>query len=424
MTVALPERMYRLFGKDLFTVLVERLIVHTHPWVQAVALRILRDYLYRYVEPRCGYLQEGLPDETAAEDPAFTSDLPYFFFRRGREGVRGGDQRGGGGGGSSSSRGDPPEAAMAVLQQFSALLKRLLIRVEASDVSRERYAAHEAIRHPSRSDALKVMVYASKATAALSLHLLHHAEGKSRGRNGHHRAKEADVVRGFIQHQYAQLHRQMHTTVAPILRQRSVVNYLVRSATMVQFFGGYLAVLPSHEEASPPNPDGSDPVGWLLREGMGVLTFVRDTVTPLLRVSLKAGEVSHTLASFAHQAAEVVQQQLELRREGLCGGAAKASPQPRPTSSPSTPLDHPLEKRQKRRRVEAENEKDIVEAEDNEEESEEALSTLNGVLATLATSMASIRETRKTGLLVKDAKKVLKRNTRAMLAERKRKRKG
>lgn len=370
MLLALPERFYLQFGEALLRDLMDRLMRHTHPWVRAVALRILRHFCYNYVEPHCRFLQDGhVEAETASGSEP--SQLPLVLLP-----------------GQRDSR-TWYTAAQAVFSDYMALLKRLLTQVGLSDVSDEKYTAHQAMEDPARAECLKLMVYVSKALTHIALDMLHCCPKQARS---------------FLRPAFIPLTHHLHSVAQPAIKQNSVVNYMVRCATLIQFSGGFVSVLPT--VSSSESAEHRTHVQWLLQEGMQVPALLQDTVVPLLCLGLNASQLSQRLAHFAHQAATLVEQQVEERRECFRSSvAASVGSKRRREADPEEWNTTPLPTKAKG---------DAAYTASPDVCCRASTLVVSEVLATLNTILAKGREVRQDKRIAKDTNKVLKRNRREM----------
>ncbi|AYU82865.1 hypothetical protein LdCL_350011500 [Leishmania donovani] len=404
MLTALPHELYPLLAPRLLPHITEVLILHTHPWVRAVAMRVLRHYLYTYVERHCYYLQEDAWQESACgQADSGTTD-----------------------GDTTASKGDgdvaallfvteatsvPSKAAVAqalqTLQAFSSLLKRLLGIVSTSDVAMEVYNAHRAIANPVRSELLKVAIYVLRAQVQLALFALTRAA--TTGRHRYHRD-----VQQRVRTVYTSLQHQLFSLTSPVVQQESLVNYMVRSTTLLQLFGGWASVLP--REVATNVSDGAEPnleysvhnaqVRWLAQTQLCPATLLRECVVPLLGLGLRAKPISEKISLIAFQVAGVVVQQLEERRQEL------ATPVRANASTAKKDDEAPLGKKRSRSAA-------AVAAANDGDEADAAAGRvpLDEVLVTLKTQLASIHEARRDQQVTQNTKKALKRSHRQMERE-------
>ncbi|RNF26802.1 uncharacterized protein Tco025E_00958 [Trypanosoma conorhini] len=315
--------------------LVGRLVLHAHPWIQSVALRLLRMYCHDAVERRCGYLREA--DWVAAGRLAAA---------RRKQPARGTQRQDDDGSGSgripyvvcfhdSLGRPDTVQRALEALDELAAALRALLQCIARSDVPNEKYSAHRAMQQPSRSDAVSLALYLSRAMAVVSVVLLNVAALRAG-------AAAAAAVQDAIAHHFTSLRHQLHALVRPVIKHGSVANVMVRTASVVQYFGGFLAALPtdtaaaeagdahggalaSRAAASSHGPT-TQSLRWLAVHAIG-LRFVRDTIVPTLTVAMRCGERSEKLSALATQAAAMLREQLEKHRTHF-GGEVEAPPPP------------------------------------------------------------------------------------------------
>ncbi|CAG9582418.1 conserved hypothetical protein [Leishmania major strain Friedlin] len=404
MLTALPHELYPLLAPRLLPRITEVLILHTHPWVRAVAMRLLRHYLYTYVERHCHYLQEDAWQESACQqadsgttdDDAMTSkgggDVAALLF-------------------VTEAASTPSKAAVAktlqTLQAFSSLLKRLLGIVSASDVAMEMYNAHRAIANPVRSELLKVAIYVLRAQVQLALFALTRAAAT--GRHRYHRD-----VQQRVRTVYTSLQHQICSLTSPVVQQESLVNYMVRSTTLMQLFGGWASVLP-HEVAVNAS-DGAEPnpaysvhnaqVRWLTQTQLCPAALLRECVVPLLGLGLRAKSISEKISLIAFQVTGVVVQQLEERRHELAA--------PLRANASMAKKDDEARLGKKRSRSAA-----AVAAADDGDEADVATGRvpLDEVLVALKTQLASIHEARRDQQVTQNTKKALKRSRRQMERE-------
>ncbi|RNF20173.1 hypothetical protein TcG_03864 [Trypanosoma cruzi] len=334
--------------------LAGRLVLHSHPWIQSVALRLLRMYCHDGVERRCGYLR-GI-DWVAAGYLVVTSKKNHKKGKR-RKSSMGGNvhatQRASSPVVSQSHEDDnddkddgcippyvvyfheslgPPDTvhrALNVLDQMTAAMRTLLQFIALSDVPNEKYNAHRAMQQPSRTDAVNVALYISRAMFVVSMVLLKVAVFCA--------GSEMSYVQDIIAQHFISLRHQLHSLVKPLIKNGGVANVMVRTTSLVQYFGGFLAALPTYAEADntingrkeEEGDDRNEPdvkvtsreasgatgpvkraVCWLARNAVG-LRFVRDTIVPTLTVAMHCGERSEKLSSLAAQASTMVREQLE-----------------------------------------------------------------------------------------------------------------
>ncbi|GET92575.1 hypothetical protein, conserved [Leishmania tarentolae] len=406
MLTALPHELYPLLAPRLLPHITEVLILHTHPWVRAVAMRVLRHYLYTYVEHHCHYLQEDAWQELASQQAH--SDTPVENARTSK---------------GCSDVGAlvfvakvasvPSKTAVAealqILQAFSSLLKRLLGIVSTSDVAMEVYNAHRAIANPVRSELLKVSIYVLRAQVQLALFAMTRAAAT--GRYRYHRD-----VQQRVRTVYTSLQHQLCSLTSPVVQQQSLVNYMVRSTTLLQLFGGWASVLP-HEVADNAS-DGAEPnpacsihnaqVRWLTQTQLCPTALLRECVVPLLGLGLRAKPISEKISLIAFQVAGVVVQQLEERRHELI------APVQVNESAAKEDSGTPLGKKRSR---------SVATATGDDDGEEDAVSggvALDEVLVALKTQIANIHEARRDQQVTQNTKKALKRSRRQMeLEERK-----
>ncbi|CBZ30618.1 conserved hypothetical protein [Leishmania mexicana MHOM/GT/2001/U1103] len=404
MLTALPHELYPLLASRLLPHITEVLILHTHPWVRAVAMRVLRHYLYTYVERHCHYLQEDAWQESACQqadsdptdDDATASkscgDVAALLF-------------------VTEAASMPSKAAVAralqTLHAFSSLLKRLLGIVSTSDVAMEMYNAHSAIANPFRSELLKVAIYVLRAQVQLALFALTRAAAT--GRHRYHRD-----VQQRVHTVYTSLQHQLCSLTSPVVQQESLVNYMVRSTTLLQLFGGWASVLP-HEVTANASDDAepnlaysvhNTQVRWLTQTQLCSAALLRECVVPLLGLGLRAKPISEKISLIAFQVTGVVVQQLEGHRHEL------AAPVRADASVAKEDDEAPLGKKRSRSAA-------AVAAADDSDEADAATARvpLDKVLVTLKTQLASIHEARRDQQVTQNTKKALKRSRRQMERE-------
>ncbi|KAG5491942.1 hypothetical protein GH5_00837 [Leishmania sp. Ghana 2012 LV757] len=405
MLTAIPHELYPLLALRLLPHITEVLILHTHPWVRAVAMRVLRHYLYTYVEHYCHYLQEDVWQELACGHAnSGMSDYDHDTARKSCDDVA-----------SlvfvTRVAGIPSKTAVAhalqTLQALSSLLKRLLGLVSTSDVAMEAYNAHRAITNPLRGELLKVAIFVLRAQAQLALFALTRAAAT--GGHRYHRD-----VQQRVHTVYTSLLHQLSSLTSPVVQQESLVNYMVRSTTLLQLFGGWMSVLP-HEMAVSAG-DGAEPrltdnihnaqVRWLMQTLLCPASLLRECVVPLLRLGLRSKPISEKISLIAFQVTGVVEQQLEERRHEL------TAPVGLTTFTEKREDKAPLGKKRSRSSM----------AVDHGDEADAATGRvpLEEVLLTLKTELASIHEARRDQQVTQNAKRALKRSRRLMeLEERK-----
>ncbi|KAG5492486.1 hypothetical protein JKF63_01064 [Porcisia hertigi] len=408
MLTALPHELYPLLAPRLLPHIADVLIVHTHPWVRAVAMRVLRHYLYTYVEHHCHYLQEDVwqalafqgarsdtADDIAAASQGGSGDASLMFVMQEP---------------TLHSKAAARLQALQILQSLSSLLKRILGLVSTSDVAMETYNAHRAISNPARSELLKIAVYVLQAQTQLALFALTRAAAIER--HSHYRS---------VQHRvctlYSSLQHQLRSLTSPVVQQGSLVNYMVRSTTLLQLFGGWMSVLPHEASDIAAESTKQDAVSdiynaqvrWLTQTQLCPAALLRECVVPLLGLGLRAKPISDKISLIAFQVAGVVEQQLEERRQELTapirarasmenedGEAPRGKKRPRPATVASAVDD------------------------DNEADAATDCLPLDEVLMTLKTQLASIHDARREQQIMQNTRKALKRSRRQMeLEERK-----
>ncbi|KAK7194686.1 hypothetical protein NESM_000387700 [Novymonas esmeraldas] len=409
MLAAVPHELYPLLAPRLLPHITEVLLLHTHPWVRAVAMRVLRHYLYTYVERRCRYLQEDVWQALACQHagPDATDD--------GASAGQGGDAGDAlpftsavaTASDTAASMTAAVAGAMQTLHAFAALLKRLLGLVSTSDVAMETYNAHRAIADPARGELLKVAVYVLRAQNHLAVFALTRAAAAA-ARPRYHRDIQQRVGAVFTAVQH-----QLHSLSAPVVQQGSLVNYMVRSTTLLQLLGGWVSVLPhetTRDEDEEPHPEDDSynaQVRWLTQTQLCPAALLRGCVLPLLGLGLRAKPISEKISLIALQVSGVVEQQLEGRRREL------TAPMPERDGALSNGAGGATRRGQKRQRSAAQ---------DGSEEASAAADCvpLDEVLLALKTQLASIHDARRDMQVVQSTKKVLKRSRRQMeLEERK-----
>ncbi|SCU71002.1 uncharacterized protein TEOVI_000258200 [Trypanosoma equiperdum] len=332
------------FAKPLVLYLSGRLILHTHPWVRGVALRLLGMYCTNGVETRCSYLVDDgwvgahlvtsavevlgskrrrsekdtsqkptrrSRNSAVAIQPSSTASgdtLPYMVVFRGTGPI------------------DNTDRAEEVLNEISASLRLLLLNFAQSDVSNEKYAAHRAIARSSRTDAVRLALYLIRSLAAVSMALLVNATANESEEGLLH-------VREVVTRHFVALRRQFNSIAAPAISNGSVTNVMVRTASLVQCFGGLVAAMPcvngnGRKTSRGDNKSASETLGdvnegervdvgsvarWLLCNAIN-LEFIQQTVAPTVAVAMRCGRRSEKLSTLATQVAYVLREQLEARR--------------------------------------------------------------------------------------------------------------
>lgn len=282
-TATAPSRIYPKIAAELMPIILERRLVHPHGWVKGVACRILNHYCYSFVDAHNHYLLDSIPSTPEhACDEEKSSHLPLILYHL--------------------------DDSSDLMGQMMAALKRLLTVVEQSDVGEEKHHANLAIDHASRAELLRSVIFALKGLQQSCLALLVSSNLSPSAKNA-------------VQSHYTSLTRLIKSIAAPVLRQGSVVNYVVRCASLVQIFGGYAGVLPRGA--------GDDELynrasRWLVESGSGVLSLMHTIASPLLQMGIAASVLSHRLSNIAYQSSKVIQHQLEERR-ALWGGSEKKS---------------------------------------------------------------------------------------------------
>lgn len=400
MLTALPHELYPLLAPRLLPHLTEVLLLHSHPWVRAVAMRVLRHYLYSFVEAQCHYLQEDVWHQLACaaataeatESSGAESALPFIA----PAAVQSAEP--------SASSHSPKAAvseALQTLQHFATLLKRLLGLVSSSDVAMETYNAHRAIADPARAELLKVAVYVLRAQIQLAVLALTRAATANRPRHYRDVQQRVGAVYAALQHQLASL-------AAPVVQQGSLVNYMVRSATLLQLLGGWMSVLPHAATDDAAGTDGLNAqVRWLSQTQLCPAALLRNTVVPLLGLGLRAKPISEKISLIAYQVAGVVEQQLAERRHELTGPCLAAA---------AGASERDAARGKKRARVSAAGDDVDGTAADDAAGSV----PLDEVLVLLKTQLANVHDARRDQQVVQSTKKAMKRNRRQMELEEKR----
>ncbi|EKF32307.1 hypothetical protein MOQ_003845 [Trypanosoma cruzi marinkellei] len=410
-----------------------RLVLHSHPWIQSVALRLLRMYCHDGVERRCGYLR-GI-DWVAAGHLVVTSKKNHKKGKKGKSGVGGNvhsTQRASSPVVSHSQADkddkddgcipyvvcfheslDPPDTvyrALNVLDEMAAAMRTLLQFIALSDVPNEKYNAHRAMQQPSRTDAVNVALYISRAMFVVSMVLLKVAVFDA--------GSGMSYVQDIIAQHFTSLRHQLHSLVKPVIKHGGVANVMVRTTSLVQYFGGFLAALPTDVEADDTinrrkeeedggrnEPDGkvtfreasgatdlvTRAVCWLARNAVG-LHFVRDTIIPTLSVAMRCGDRSEKLSALAIQASTMVREQLE-RHHAHFGGDFKETTTTTTTKIIKTKRKR-LEKNKMRRDETNALGKETAETSTTDDVDGDAL-TVDDVLFTLTAAMTAVRTARK-----------------------------
>ncbi|KAG8345856.1 hypothetical protein TRVL_03315 [Trypanosoma vivax] len=310
--------------RPLVLFLSDRLILHTHPWVQSASLRLLRMYCVKSVEPKCLYQRDDNWDEVGLINnmketaevkgqplpvPPHAVDgdefLPYVVAFR---------------------QGSPPDTvsrAMMAVGEISGTLRRLLMFIARSDVSNEKYSAHRAIQHPSRADAVGLALYLTRAMAAVCMALL--VTSASLRLSEHQDA----TVRSLISRSFAAVRRQISDLMLSAITHKSVSNVMVRTASLIQYFGGLLVAIPSvrteaesnkskrstvQKESKQPSSHAAVEARWLLGNAIG-LPFLHHTVVPSVVVAMQCGRRSETISAMGVRTSVMLREQMEARRE-------------------------------------------------------------------------------------------------------------
>ncbi|RNF02832.1 hypothetical protein TraAM80_06125 [Trypanosoma rangeli] len=345
-------------ARRVVSCLADRLVLHVHPWIQSVALRLLRMYCHDVVELRCGYLRatdwvaEGRLVAVSRKNSASPSQK-----KRNGEGERAkvklqtatlqtpmfAQSQDDSDNGSTpyvvclhDSLGQPDtvQRALEVLDEMATAMRALLQCIALSDVPNEKYSAHRAMQQPSRTDVVSLALYFSRAMMLVSVVLLNMAVSRA--------GAGASSVQDTIAQHFASLRHQLHALVRPVIKHGSVANVMVRTASLVQYFGGFLAALPTDTKAEDANctaaaeeageqetnaHDGTlasreaavahrpmtQALCWLAGHAIG-LRFVRDTIVPTLTVATRCGDRSEKLSVMATQALTMLREQLETHR--------------------------------------------------------------------------------------------------------------
>ncbi|KAL7710622.1 Down-regulated in metastasis/Domain of unknown function (DUF6700) [Lotmaria passim] len=416
MLTALPDELYPLLAPRLLPHITETLMVHTHPWVRAAATRILRHYLYTFVESRCHYLQEEVwqqrtiqRDDATAQNAAITvavdddgSALLYMFD-------------------AAPSSSSTVAEALKTLQILAGLLKRVLGLVSTSDVAMETYNAHRAIADPVRGELLKIAVYVLRALASLSLFALTQAclaAAVAPSSHTQRRLRAYKDVQKRVRTTYVALQHQLRSLIIPVVQQNSLVNYMVRSATLLQLLGGWISVLPrevtsaaeKEEEEAEARGEAAlrnnynAQVRWVSQQLLCPTTMLQQCALPLLALGLRAKPISEKISLIAYQVTTVVEQQLEERRHELTTPVST-------TQTSAGDAEPTVGKKRKR---------DEEQHGATELDAEESYGIpLDDVLVSLKTQLGNIHDARREQQVVQNTKRALKRNRRQIKLESK-----
>ncbi|ESL10053.1 hypothetical protein TRSC58_02219 [Trypanosoma rangeli SC58] len=422
-------------ARHVVSCLAGRLVLHVHPWIQSVALRLLRMYCHDMVELRCGYMRatdwvaEGrlvavsrknsespsqkkrnslggraqaklqaasLQTSTSAQsqDDSDNGSTPYVVCLH-----------------DSLGRPDTVQRALGVLDEMATAMRALLQCIALSDVPNERYSAHRAMQQPSRTDTVSLALYFSRAMMLVSVVLLNVAVFRA--------GAGASSVQDTIAQHFASLRHQLHALVKPVIKHGSVANMMVRTASLVQYFGGFLAALPTNtkaedakctaaaEEAGEQETNAHDgtlasreaavahhpmtqALCWLAGHAIG-LRFVRDTIVPTLTVATRCGDRSEKLSAMATQAFTMLREQLETHRTHF--DAEIKAPLPPPAAAMKRTR---LEKNGRReKKAEVQGKQAAPTADDAEDDVGDGAPTVDDVLFALTAETTAVRTMRK-----------------------------
>lgn len=262
--LAAPRRLYPTVAPELIPLLAGTLISHPHAWNRHASVRILNHYLYEHVEAASKYFEESDVLSTDGDGDA-TAGMPYMY---------------------------APRCGRQLLHSLSVLLRRLITNVAESDIANEKHDANSAIDKNTRTELLKLMMYVVKAAQQCGVRLL----------------KEENSVasaKDCVHHEFNRIHRHIEGVAAPVLKHHSVTNYVVRSATLAQFFSGYVGNLPRGDDTA---------ARYLVNDGAKVLSLMSSTAIPLIKLASHAAVQSQRLASIGAHALRTIQEELESRR--------------------------------------------------------------------------------------------------------------
>lgn len=267
------------------------------------------------------------------------------------------------------------------------------------------------MEQPSRADAVSVALYLTRAMLVVSVVLLYVAVFRA-GAGGSH-------VQDAIARHFTSIRHHLHALATPAIKHDSVVNVMVRSASLVQYFGGLLAALPNvtpagggQEEIQAGDKEEGDgdkndhdvvstgafssaeaAVCWLARNAIG-LEFIQKTMVPTLVVAMHSEECSEKLSALAGQASVMLREQLSAHRPHFAGATTTTT-----TTTKRVRLESG-EPRQQRRRGDGADERPCK-------------LTVDDVLFALTTETTAVRNTRKEKITRREATKSLRKRSRA-----------
>ncbi|KEG07498.1 hypothetical protein DQ04_09621010 [Trypanosoma grayi] len=279
---------------------------------------------------------------------------------------------------------DTTARAAAALEEIATALRSLLQFVELSDVPNERYAAHRAMQQPARADAVGVALYLTRAMVAVSVVLMLVASRTAGG--------VVQVQENIIAPHFASLCRQMHAIATPVIKHSSVANVMVRTTSLVQYFGGLLATLPTDIDSSNAETAAAaaaEGVRWIANRAIG-LSFVRHTMVPTITVAMRSNSRSEKLSALATQASTMLREQLEGLRVCFAdddGAAVVAAERKRPH----------LEKKKRQQK----------------EEGGGADVTVDDVLFALTAEVTAVQSTRKDAATKRETLKIIRKRSRS-----------
>ncbi|EPY34938.1 hypothetical protein AGDE_07698 [Angomonas deanei] len=370
---AVPFVIYPLVAETLIPHLAHVLSGHAHRWVRGAAWRLLTHYFYTVVEEHMSILSEEvspIAEEEGEESAA--NHLPYCVVCTGEST-------------------EVKDKMIKVFTQYASLTRSLLDRVAASDVKNEKYMAHEMMQDKGRTSLIKLMLFTTRATTRVALDMLTHLPA------------DQEEVHAVIEKQFSTYDKQLAAVTGPVVKRGSVKGFMVRCATLCQYLGGAVSLLPRKEEDS--DEAYLEKVTYLYGPtAMNLLPQLQKVILPFLFAVLHSAtaEVSERLHGYAMNTIQLIERQIEERQAQLDQVPATTekdvSPNSKKRKRPAETETAPAKRLKSDKGTTA-----------PVKEGETAVS-VRDILTLLQTGTAVSRNVKKEKLIRKETQKVLKRN--------------